>query len=130
MEILGINSRFTSEELVSNKSVVKKFQNHPSRIKIKQNHQGHFGFSAVGVEDVDTRIALLDASKAIQQNDIPVKTIKANRDTFLNLLCMILTKVSLLQDFLTFSKGLRLNQVLRKNLELIKKITDLSAFYL
>ena len=126
--MVGINSKFTSEELVSNKSVIKKFQNHPSRIKINQNHQGHF--SAVGVEDVDTRIASLDASKAIQQNDIPVKTIKANRDIFLNLLCMILTKVSLLQDFLTFSKGLRLNQVLRKNLELIKKITDLSALYL
>ena len=42
---LGINGRFTSEGLVSNKSVteiIKKFQNRPSIIKTKENHQGHF----------------------------------------------------------------------------------------
>ena len=49
-------------------------------IKIKENHQGHFSFSAVEVEDVDREIDSLDASKAIQQNDIPVKIIEANRD--------------------------------------------------
>ena len=48
--------------------------------KNKGNHQGHFSFSAVEVEDVDREIDSLDASKAIQHNDIPVKIIKANRD--------------------------------------------------
>ena len=74
-----------SEESVSNKSVndiIRKFQNDPSIIKIKENHHGHFSFSAVGVEDVEREIDSLDASKAIQQNDLPVKIIKANRDTF------------------------------------------------
>ena len=69
MENLGINSKFMSKELVSNKSVndiIKKFQNHPSIIKIKENRQGHFSFSAVEVEDVDREIDSLDASKAIQ----------------------------------------------------------------
>ena len=82
VENLGINSKFMSDEPVSNESVndiIRKFQNHPSIIKIKENHQGHFSFSAVEVEDVDREI---DASKAIQQNDIPVKIIKANRDIF------------------------------------------------
>ena len=122
-----------SKEPVSKESVTdtKEFRNHPSIIKIKENHQGHFSFSAVEVEDVDMEIVSLDVSKAIQQNDIPVKIIKAIPGTFfMNLLCLILTKVSLLQDFLTFSKVQRLNQFLRKNLELIKKITDLSALYL
>ena len=131
METLGINSKFMSEEPVSNESVsdiIRKFQNHPSIIKIKENHQGHFSFSAVDA-DVDGEIDSLDASKAIQQNDIPVKR---TRQTFfvLNLLCIILMNVSLLQGFLTFSKMQRLNQFSRKNLELIKKTTDLSAFYL
>ena len=85
MENLGISRKLTSEEPVSNESVndiIRKFQNHPSIIKIKENYQGHFSFSAVEVEDVDREIDSLDASKAIQQNDIPVKIIKANRDIF------------------------------------------------
>ena len=52
METLGINSKFMSEEPVSNESVndiIRKFQNHPSIIKIKENHQGHSSFSAVEV---------------------------------------------------------------------------------
>ena len=74
-----------SEEPVSNGSandIIRKFQNHPSIIKIKENHHRHFSFSAVGVEDVKREIDSLDASKTIQQNDIPVKIIKANRDIF------------------------------------------------
>ena len=74
-----------SEEPISNElvnDIIRKFQNHPSIIKIKENHQGHFSFSAIDAEDVDGEIDSLDASKAIQQNDIPVKIIKANRDIF------------------------------------------------
>ena len=51
-----MNSKFFSEEPVSNKSVtdiIKKFQNRLSIIKIKENRQGHFSFSAVEVEDVN-----------------------------------------------------------------------------
>ena len=57
-----------SEEPVSNESVnyiITKFQNHPSIMKIKENHHGHFSFSAVVAEDVDREIDSLDASKAI-----------------------------------------------------------------
>ena len=71
-----------SAEPVSNESVndiIRKFQNHPSIVKIKEIHHGHFSFSAVEVEDVDREIDSLDASKAIQQNDIPVKK---TRQTF------------------------------------------------
>ena len=74
VENLGINSKFMSEETVSNESVnyiIRKFQN-PIIIKIKENRQGHFSFSAVEVEDVDREIDALDASTAIQQNHIPV----------------------------------------------------------
>ena len=70
VETLGINSKFMSEEPVSNESVndIRKFQNHPSTIKIKENHLGHFSFTAVDADDVDGEIDSLDASKAIQQN--------------------------------------------------------------
>ena len=94
LENLVINCTFVSEEPVSNESVtdiIKEFQNHPSMIKIKENHQGHFSFSAVELEDVNREVDSLEASKAIQK---------------------------------------RLRNFLRKGLELIKKITNLSAFYL
>ena len=71
-----------SEEPVSNElvnDIIGIFQNHP-RLIIIIDHQEHFCFSAVEVEDVDREIDSPDASKAIQKSDIPVKTIKANRD--------------------------------------------------
>ena len=44
MKNLGINSKIMFEKPVVNESVnvIKKFQNHPSTIKIKENHHGHF----------------------------------------------------------------------------------------
>ena len=62
--------------------IIKKFQNHPSIIKIIENHQGYFSFPTVELENVNREIDSLDASRAIQQNDIPVKLIKANCDIF------------------------------------------------
>ena len=103
----GINSEFISEEPVSNElvnDIIWKFQNRPSKMKINENHPGHFRFLAVEVDDADREIDPLDASKAIQPNSIPIKIIKATVIFFINLLCIVLTKVSLLQGCLTFSK--------------------------
>ena len=66
-------------ETVSNKSVTDIIQNHPSIVKIKEKHREHFTFSAVEVEDINRKFDSLDASKAIRQNGIPVKAIKASR---------------------------------------------------
>ena len=81
MKNLGINSKIMFEKPVVNESVnvIKKFQNHPSTIKNKGKPSWAFQFE---VEDVDRKIDSLDASKTIQQNDIPIKIIKANRDIF------------------------------------------------
>ena len=32
---------------------IKKFKNHPSTEKIKENHQGHFSFSIVKLKDIN-----------------------------------------------------------------------------
>lgn len=69
-----------SEEPVSNESVtdiIRKFHNPQSIIKIKKNRERHFSFSPVELKDVYREIDLLDASKAIQENDISIKIIKA-----------------------------------------------------
>ena len=88
--------------------------------KAKKNY-----FNNINVRNITDNKVL----KYSESNDIPVK-IKQTVIFFLNLLCITLTQLSLLQGFLTFSKVQRLNQFSRKNLELIKKTTDLSAFYL
>ena len=52
-----------SKEPVNNESVtniIKKFQSHPNLIKIKENHPGHFSFSAVKVKDVNREIDSID----------------------------------------------------------------------
>ena len=133
VENLGINSKFMSEEPVSNESVnniISKFQNHPSIIIIKENHHGHFSFSTVEVEDVDRETASLDESKTIQQTDIPVKIVKANGDIFSEFIMHSFNERISTVRFPDISKVQGLNQFSRKNLELIKKTTDLLAFYL
>ena len=115
---LGINSKFMYEDPVSNESVndvIRKFQNHPSIIKIKENHQRHFSFSAVEVEDIDRKIHLLDASKTIQQNDIPVKIIKANRDIFSVFIMHSFNKDISTARFPDILKMQRLNQFKEKS---------------
>ena len=65
---LDINIKFVSEETVSNElvtDIITKFQNHPSIIKIKKNHQRYFNISAVDLECVNRRIDSMDASKAM-----------------------------------------------------------------
>ena len=65
---LDINIKFVSEETVSNElvtDIITKFQNHPSIIKIKKNHQRYFNFSTVDLECVNRRIDSMDASKAM-----------------------------------------------------------------
>ena len=59
VENLIVNSEFMFEEPASNESVnyiIRKFRNHPSIIKIKENQQEHFSFSAVEVENVDRKL--------------------------------------------------------------------------
>ena len=118
MKNLGINNKFMSEEPVSNESVtdiIKKFQSHPSTIKIKENQYGHFSFSAFEVEDVDREIDLLDASKGIQQNDLPVKVIKANRNISSEFIMHNFNASISTAVFLTYEVR-RLNQFFKKNL--------------
>ena len=133
VENLGIDSKYMSEEPVSNESVtdiIKKFQNHSFMIKIKKNHHRHFRFLAAELKDVNREIDSLDACKAIQQNDIPVKIIKVNRDFFSEFIMHNFIKDISTERCLGILKTAVVKPVLRKNLELIKKITDLPAFSL
>lgn len=84
---------------------------------MEENHQEHFSFLAIKLNDVERKIDLPDAAKANQQNDIQVEIIETNHG-ILNLLYINLTKLFPTQGFLTFAKVHRLNGFSRKNLEL------------
>ena len=124
VENLGMNGKFLSEEPLSNKSVtdiIKKFQNHPSIIKIKENYRGHFSFSVVKVEGLDWKIASLDASKDTQQNVIPVKVIKGNCNIFSEFIMRNCNEVISTARFLDILKSAEVKPVFKKNSRIDKE---------
>ena len=100
-------------------------------MKIKENHPKHFSFSAVALNGFNRQICSLDATKAIEHNDIPVKIIPANHDFFFSEFNIYHFNEGF--TTLRFSHTLKRqesNQLLRKSLELIKRNTGLSVFCL
>ena len=122
-ENLGMNIKFLSEEPGTNKSVtdIKKFQSHSSIIKINANHQEHFSFSAFDVEDVDWKITSLDASMAIQQNDIPIEIIKGNRHIFSEFIIHNSNEGIATARFLDILKSVEIKPVFKKKSKIDKE---------
>ena len=121
MENLGINRKFMSEDSVSDESVtdiIKKFQNHPSIIKLKKNHQRE---EVEEEEDIDREIDLLGASKAIQQNDIPVKINKANRNIIFKFIIHNFNKSIFTARFPRILKGAEVKPVFKKKFRIDKE---------
>ena len=66
-----------------------KWRNFPSILAIASEYKNraNFSFNFVSKEDFLTEIKVLDVSKAIQESDIPVKTINANENFFAEAIC-------------------------------------------
>ena len=78
------------------------------------------------LKGVHREIDSLDTSKTIQQNHIPLKLIKANRDIFSEFIMHNFNEGISTARFPNILEGL--NQGLNKSLELIKMITDVRVF--
>ena len=67
-----------------NGEAIVKWRNQPSILAIASEYKNraNFSFNFVSKEDVLARIKALDGSKAIQENDIPVKIVTANSNFF------------------------------------------------
>ena len=78
------------------------------------------------LKGVHREIDSLDTSKTIQQNHIPLKLIKANRDIFSEFIMHNFNEGISTARFPNILEGL--NQSLSKSLELIKMITDVRVF--
>ena len=61
-------------------------------IASEYKNRANFSFNSVSKEDVLTEIKVLDASKAIQESDIPVKIINANKNFFAEAICFYFNK--------------------------------------
>ena len=70
--------------LLLNGEAIVKWRNQPSILAIASEYKNraNFSFNFVSKEDVLARIKALDVSKAIQENDIPVKIVTANSNFF------------------------------------------------
>ena len=81
---LGIDNENMKLSHENIQSLVDKFKNHPSILKIKQYYSSDnkFSFFPVIIVDVQKEIDDLDSSKAHQENDIAVKILHGNRHIF------------------------------------------------
>ena len=63
---------------------IVKWSNHQNILTIESEYENraYFSFNFISKEDVLAEIRALDASKAIQGNDIPVKISKTNDNFF------------------------------------------------
>ena len=65
-----------------------------NRESIQCKKRANFSFNFVSKEHVLGDVSSLDVSKAIQENDIPVKIITANNNFFAGEICIKLSKIS------------------------------------
>ena len=90
---------------------IKKYQKHPSILKINENqlqNKENFEFKTITQESLLSEINILNAKKATQIDNIPIKIIKHNADIFSLVLHNIINK-SL--DFSIFPDKLKLADV-------------------
>ena len=88
-------SRYTNEKpIVGNINdptlkAVLKYRNHPSitAIQNKCKIKDSFNFVEVDQQQIEKEILKLDANKASQSSDIPIKIVKENIDVFSDFLC-------------------------------------------
>ena len=73
---------------------IAKWRNHPSILATASEYRkrANFSFNFVSKEDVLTETKVLDVSKVIQESDVPVKMIKANKNFFAELTCFYFNK--------------------------------------
>ena len=73
---------------------IDKWRSHPSILTIASGSENRvsFPFNFASKEEVLAEIKALDFSKAIQENDIPVKIVKTNGNFFGEAICYYLKK--------------------------------------
>ena len=82
---IEINSEFLHENVTETepvKNAIKRYENHPSIIKIKDmcRDEDNFCFKHASICDIQTEIMLLNNSKACPKDTIPPNIIKNNCD--------------------------------------------------
>lgn len=110
---------------------IKKYEYHPSIIKVRDNIKDGtiFSFDYVSLAAVEKEIYALDKSEAIQQSDIPTRIINENKDIFTQLIANNFNINLSNSDFPNALKNADIKPVLKRLLKQIKLITDQLAYY-
>ena len=71
-----------NETLEDISSIIKKYDSHPSILKIKETYKvtDNFYFEKINDEEIVKKIGKLDASKTTAENDIPAKILIKSSD--------------------------------------------------
>ena len=84
LNIRNYEDCYSLAENIDDLKAIAKWRNHPIILATASEYKSRriFSYNFVYKEDVLTEIKVLNASKAIQESDIPVKIIKANENFF------------------------------------------------
>ena len=97
MKTYGLTNISSDNDAVTIRKAIEKYQNHPSikviweSIDTTNNFTNKFSFDLINPECISKIINNLDSSKATQQDDIPTKIIKDNKELFYVLFLQALT---------------------------------------
>ena len=129
-------SRYTNEEpIVSNINdptlkAILKYRNHPSitAIQNKCKIKDSFSFVEVDQRQIEKEILKLDANKASQSSDIPIKIVKENIDVFSDFLCSSFNSSIKVSKFPENLKQADITPAYKKVKKMSKETIDQSAF--
>ena len=96
---------------------IKKYENHPSIIKIVENVNVHdkFNFSPVSCKDVEMMVNCLDISKSTTSRNIPTKVFKQNFDICSGVITDIYNRCTVVPNFPSNMKYADVNPVHKKD---------------
>ena len=102
LDIIGFETNYSDDpELDKISNIIKKFKNHPSVTKIKENVyvEGQFHFSTVTETVIKEKINSLDKNKPSTFNNIPTKILVENSDIISPFLTKMYNDSKSISDF-------------------------------
>ena len=122
----------TSEDLLDpNEKLVKRFQNHPSIVKIKEKtSQRNFSFPPIRLEQLKKEVKSLDTKKATTSKNIPVKHLQDCLDVCSQTLHKIINEsLTINNKFPDELKLAEVTPVFKVKTKQMQKTTDLLVYF-
>ena len=113
-------------------AAIEEYKRHPSILKIKEHIrvENYFDFKHIDDKKMAEVLKDLNAKKAKQENDIPIKLIKENIELFSSVLSRMFNFYVDKASFPNSLKQADITPIHKKMTQMIKTTIDQSAYYL